>query len=66
MLRLYRLFLRHRQRYLHHTADLAQIPRPRVTVEQLQYLAAQSSPLAGFAMLFPETFKQRLFIAALS
>ncbi|MCY1447911.1 hypothetical protein D9M71_645530 [compost metagenome] len=66
MLRPYRLFLGHGQRHLHHAADLTQVSRPRMALEQLQYLAAQSGPLAWLAMLFPQAFEQRLFIAALS
>ncbi|MNN43968.1 hypothetical protein D3C81_1582340 [compost metagenome] len=37
-----------------------------MTAEQLQHLLTQSRPLRRLAMLFPQPFKQRLFITALS
>ena len=62
MLRAHRLLLGHRQRHLQHAAYLAQIPRPRVLLEQRQHLAAQPGPLGRFAVLLPQLLEQRLFV----
>ena len=66
MLQPHRLLLSHRQRHLHHTTDLTQIPRPRMPAQTIQHLLTQPRPLRRLTMLLPQSFKQRLLVTALA
>ena len=58
------LVVGHGQGHAQDATELAQIARPGVMLEQLQYLAADAGPLLGFTVLFPESLEQRLLVSA--
>ncbi len=62
MLDAYLLLVGQRQCHLNHAAQLADIARPGVTLEQPLHFHAQSSPLVRLAVLFPDSLEQRALV----